>query len=413
MAAVWLVWSCGDPAVLEVGRIRYAAPEVDHLAAEQQQFLADLTALGLATADRRLGEVAEPFVAREIRSLVLQRTALELGAAEAGIDDAALRAAYERDPEHELVVRHLVVLAERWRPQQQRDSARARASEALERARAGEDFEELVAEYSDEPGAAERGGLLQPGRAGSWVPEFWRAAEDLAEGEISEVVASEYGFHVIRLERRERVPFDEARDQVLEEAVDLATAVARSAEWVEERTRSAVVDTPAVRDWQAGRPPRGPLLHWPERDLEPYTAGDLDAYAATLPPASAEALHEGGLDYVLGVLESAARSNVLLEHARVLGIEPSRAQRKAVEERWVHRLVGAAEVLGFHGGMPDRSVREQARDGVSSRRQSILQVRSEVALLSRVLRDLYPVEVRAAVQHEENPAVSPAAAPKR
>jgi parvulin-like peptidyl-prolyl isomerase len=72
------------------------------------------------------------------------------------------------------VVRHLVVLSERWRPAAHRDSARAVATEALERARAGEAFEALAAEYSDEPGAAERGGLLEPGREGSWVPEFWQ-----------------------------------------------------------------------------------------------------------------------------------------------------------------------------------------------------------------------------------------------
>ena len=50
------------------------------------------------------------------------------------------------------------------------------AEEARQRALAGEDFAALAGEYSEEPGAAERGGLLQPGREGTWVDPFWQAA---------------------------------------------------------------------------------------------------------------------------------------------------------------------------------------------------------------------------------------------
>jgi peptidyl-prolyl cis-trans isomerase NIMA-interacting 1 len=383
--------ACGEPAVLEVGRIGYTASEVGQLDGAQTRFLADVTALGLATADRVLDELAAPFIDREIRSLVLQRTALEIGAAEAGMDEAALRAAYEADPEHDLVVRHLVVLSERWRPRIHRDSARARAEEALERARAGEPFQALVAEYSDEPGAAERGGLLQPGRAGSWVPEFWQAARGLGPGEISEVVATEYGFHVIRLEGREPVAFEEVRDDVLERTVDLSRSLASAATWVAERTSSARVDTAAVRAWQAGLDPDRPLLSWPGADLEPYTGTDFTVYASTLPPENLAALRQGELDYVVGVLESAARSEVLLQHARAVGIEASPAQRRAIEARWGQRVGHAAEVLGLGPGLSDRQIKERGLAAAVSHQQDILQVRSEVARLSTVLRDLYPV----------------------
>jgi peptidyl-prolyl cis-trans isomerase NIMA-interacting 1 len=389
---VWLLTGCAEPAVLEVGRIGYAASEIAHLDAEQTGLLVDATALGQAAADGRLGAVAAPFVDRETRSLVLQRTALEIGAAEAGIHDESLRAGYEMDPEHQLTVRHLVVLSERWRPREHRDSAQARAGEALKRARAGEPFEELVAEYSDEPGAAERGGLLEPGRVGSWVPEFWQAAEGLAEGEVSEVVATEYGFHVLRLEAREPVPFDEVRSEVLERTIDLSRAVAGAAAWVEERTRSVRVDTQAVRSWHARLNPEGPLLRWPGTGLEPYTAGDLDDYASTLPPENRAALRDGDLDYLLRVLESAARSEVLLQHARRMGIEASSAQRGAIEARWARRVETAAEALGFAPGMADRRIKEMALEAVVSYQQDVLQARSEVARLSAVLRDLYAVE---------------------
>lgn len=67
----------------------------------------------------------------------------------------------------------------------------------------GEDFKMLAALYSDDDGSAARGGDLGFVNRGDLVPEFERAAFRLKQGEISEVVESEFGFHIIQLiERR-------------------------------------------------------------------------------------------------------------------------------------------------------------------------------------------------------------------
>lgn len=77
------------------------------------------------------------------------------------------------------------------------DEAKARATEALKKAKAGTKFEDLVKEYSDEPGAGQRGGDLGTFRKGSMVPEFQNAVEKMKVGDVSDLVKTPFGYHVI------------------------------------------------------------------------------------------------------------------------------------------------------------------------------------------------------------------------
>jgi hypothetical protein len=79
-----------------------------------------------------------------------------------------------------------------------RAEARARADEARAKVREGADFDEIVRQYSDEPGAAARNGDLGQFSRRMMVKAFSDAAFRLRVGEVSEVVESEFGFHVIR-----------------------------------------------------------------------------------------------------------------------------------------------------------------------------------------------------------------------
>jgi len=67
----------------------------------------------------------------------------------------------------------------------------------------GEGFSELAIKYSDDFGSGQRGGDLGFAKRGTFVPEFEAVAFTMKEGEISDIVETEFGFHVLQLiERR-------------------------------------------------------------------------------------------------------------------------------------------------------------------------------------------------------------------
>lgn len=66
----------------------------------------------------------------------------------------------------------------------------------------GADFAELAKENSDDPGSARLGGDLGWQRRGTFVAEFEATAYNLDEGELSEVIETQFGFHILKLEGR-------------------------------------------------------------------------------------------------------------------------------------------------------------------------------------------------------------------
>ena len=76
-----------------------------------------------------------------------------------------------------------------------------KTEQALSRARAGEDFARLAREYSEDPVSREKGGELGWVRKGQLLPQFEEKLFSMRVGEISEVVETVVGFHIIKLDR--------------------------------------------------------------------------------------------------------------------------------------------------------------------------------------------------------------------
>ena len=78
-----------------------------------------------------------------------------------------------------------------------REQACLRAQEAYRKLTSGTDFEKIVGEYSEEPGAATRGGSIGAIQRRDVAPPFADAAFELEPNQVSEVVESDFGFHII------------------------------------------------------------------------------------------------------------------------------------------------------------------------------------------------------------------------
>lgn len=131
---------------------------------------------------------------------------------------------------------HQVVVA----PQASEDAvreARLKAEAILDSIHAGEDFARLAEAHSDDPGTASAGGDLGWFRRGQMVREFEDVAFSLIDGQVSDVVETEYGFHIIKVERyragerraRHILIMPETTESDIERARELAEEIAQEA----------------------------------------------------------------------------------------------------------------------------------------------------------------------------------------
>jgi len=81
--------------------------------------------------------------------------------------------------------------------------AQRRAEDLLKQVKSGGNFEDLAKKYSEDPGSAKQGGSLGWIGKGQTVPEFEKTAFSLPKGQISDLVKSSYGFHIIRVDDKQ------------------------------------------------------------------------------------------------------------------------------------------------------------------------------------------------------------------
>ena len=143
----------------------------------------------------------------------------------AKISDAELQREYSenidsyRQPER-VQVRHILVKTQ-GKPKEEAPKLKAKAEDILKQLQKGGDFAELAKKNSEDPGSAEKGGELGWIVRGQTVPNFEKAAFSLKPGELSGVIETEYGYHILQVENKQAAhtqSFDEVKGNLLAEA---------------------------------------------------------------------------------------------------------------------------------------------------------------------------------------------------
>jgi len=141
-----------------------------------------------------------------------------------------------------LTVSHILFLVSPDAPEAEVERARQKAVAMLQQLRQGGDFAALARQYSDGP-SAERGGLLGTFQPGELLPGFEEAIVALQPGEISDIVRTRVGLHIIRLDARQagtHKPFEEIREELKAELLQAKTE-SRYQEWLEGLRQGAYV----------------------------------------------------------------------------------------------------------------------------------------------------------------------------
>ena len=101
-------------------------------------------------------------------------------------------------------------------PDDKKQAKLKEAQDVLKKARAGEDFAELAKKYSDDPGSKDKGGEYKFGR-GQMIPAFESAAFSLNTNQISDIVTTPYGYHIIKLYEKfpaSKLEFDKVKEDL-------------------------------------------------------------------------------------------------------------------------------------------------------------------------------------------------------
>lgn len=186
----------------------------------------------------------------EKRSLLLYSIDEDRIAATLAVNDADIQRAYSsnlerfRTPER-VRVRH-ILLKTQDKPAAESAAIQKKAEDLLKQVKGGADFAALATKNSDDTVSAAKGGDLDWVTRGQTVPEFEQSAFSLKAGEISNLVKTMYGFHILKVEAKEDArlrPLAEVKDELRKEL--LKSEVFNKMQTVADELRTALVRSPA------------------------------------------------------------------------------------------------------------------------------------------------------------------------
>lgn len=364
----------------------------------------------LATAASQDSTLQNVDVDLLIRPYVDQEVVLKLREQVISVDstftDEELRAEFDENPPGLRVrARHVLLRIPPDATTEQRDSVQRLAEQLRDTARAGADFAALAQEYSAD-GSASQGGDLGFFQRGRMVAPFDEAAFALEPGEISDVVETPFGLHVIKVEEREAPNFDEMKDEFRQQAIELRSSEAEQ-KYIEDLVEPLGVGVEEGAVENAKEIARKPAMQLrgraASRALVSYRGGELSAAEFIDVMRGWPAPQRGQLaaatdEQIEQVLEGLTRNEILVERAREEDLGLSEAEQDSIRERAVATLQEAARSAGLISIQPQEgeTMSQAIERRVNSYLEAILRGEQSVVPLGPVsfsLRNQYGGEV--------------------
>lgn len=244
-----------DPVVISVGTQQIRASQFDELIkqapAENQaamqankRAVADELAKMLALSEEGHRQGLDQGSAFKMQMLVARDTALSNSVVDklrttATPSDADIKAYYDAHTKDfaQTKVRHILVGDSETpggpNPRTQAE-ALTKVNQLSAKLKAGGDFAAIAKTDSDDPGSKDKGGELGEISPGETVPEFETAVNTLPVGKVSDPIHTRFGYHIVEVEARTTMPFDQAKPLIeqelggkaLSDAIDRITAAA-------------------------------------------------------------------------------------------------------------------------------------------------------------------------------------------
>jgi peptidyl-prolyl cis-trans isomerase SurA len=187
----------------EVGRtVDQEIREIRGRFPSEEAFNAALAQSGLTQAEFRANRLEQTRSRMMVARFISQRVG---SAVRPVVSDAEIQAAFETQRAQmgtrPATVSFEQVIVEPVASDSAKAAARREAEQVVEELRKGGDFEVLARRFSDDPGSKERGGDLGWFKQGQMVRPFEQVAFAMRPGDVSGIVETQFGFHIIRLEK--------------------------------------------------------------------------------------------------------------------------------------------------------------------------------------------------------------------
>lgn len=322
------------------------------------------------------------------------------------VTEAQIRQKFDQEqPGAEVRARHILLQLPDDPTPAQRDSVMKLATELRDRARAGADFAALAREYSQDPGSKDKGGDLGFFKRGQMVGPFEDAAFALEPGQVSDVVESPFGLHVIKLEEKRSPKFEDVRPQFTRQILQQRQADAEST------FVSTITEPLHVKMDEKAVEVARELAHDPSRDLGraasrplvsydggALTAGEFQSIVQFFQKPQQQRLENASDEVIENMLRRFAENEILVAEANRRGMALTEAVKDSMRTQMRENLHQAVQEAGLLDIKPQQG--ESMDDAIERRVTGLLTniIKQEqtpllLGALSYTLRSQYDAEV--------------------